>query len=99
MLPDSSNSQGQVVAVTQLLATGHRVLCQQFWDGDLPGLFGPETAACLIELGAAPLSPAPSPWSGGGEYTEAQAHRGLHAPGTRINSPDAKDFLSASRAS
>lgn len=66
------------------LATGHRVLCQQFWDGDLPGLFGPETAFCLTELGAAPSALLFRHRGGGGKWAEAQAYRRLHAPGARI---------------
>lgn len=74
------------------LATGHRVLCQQFWDGDLPGLFGPETAVCLIELGAAP-SPQPCSFitvvgvGSGQKYKRTEASTPLEL---EFNYPNAK---------
>lgn len=72
------------------LATGHRVLCQQFWDGDLPGLFGPETAVCLIELGAAPSALLFHHSGGGGKWAEYKRTEASTPLELEFNYPNAK---------
>lgn len=60
------------------------MLSQKFWDGDLPDLFGLETAACLTQLGTA-LSALFFHQSGEGRsgQGEAQTLQRPHAPESR----------------